>query len=202
MRFLLLFASTQGQTARIMAHVADRLRLRGHDVTLLQAQELATKKPAETGPAETGLEGFDAVILAGSVHAGRYQTELLQAAHGLVHGAAPGLNALPGLFLSVSLTAAGDDPAEHAELDRLAQGFLSDTGWKGARIAQVAGALRFSAYGFFEYWAMRWIARQRGRPVTGKEDIELTDWQALDATLEGFLAAVELRSKPRPRPPG
>ena len=193
MHILLLFASTQGQTARIMDHVARRFRLRGHDVTLLQAAD-----PAVATLAETGLAQFDAAILAGSIHAGRYQTELLQAAHGLAGSAPDGLNDLPGLFLSVSLTAAGDDPAEHVELDRLAQGFLTDTGWLGARIAHVAGALKFSSYGFFEYWAMRWIARQRDLQITGKEDVELTDWQSLGATIEGFLAAMELRHRSRP----
>lgn len=188
MRFFLLYATTQGQTGRIIDHTAARLRKRGHEVVVWKAEELA----ADAGnPA--ALQGCDAAILAGSIHAGRYQTELLQAAH---HHA-DRLNAMPGLFLSVSLTAAGDDPAERAELDHLARGFLTDTGWEGARIVQVAGALRFSAYGFFEYWAMRWIARQRNRKITGKEDIELTDWQALDAEIEGYIAAVSIRHKDR-----
>jgi len=179
LRFLVLFATTQGQTRKIAQHVADHLTARGQAVTLVQAQ-------ADRAP---DLTGIDAAILAGSVHAGRYQTELVQTARTL----APGLSARPGLFLSVSLTAAGDDPGERAELDRLAQGFLADTGWQGAKIAQIAGALRFSDYGFFEYWGMRWIARQRGLKAEGRTDLELTDWQGLKALLEGFMAGAAAR---------
>ena len=177
MKLLLLYATTQGQTRKIMRHIADRLVAQGHSVELVPADQAAD----QAGALEPSR--FDAAILAGSIHAGQYQTELLQAAHAL----SPALNRLPGLFLTVSLTAAGDDPAEQAELDRLARGFLNDTGWQTPQIAQVAGALRFSAYGFFEYWAMLWISRQKNRTLTGKEDIEFTDWPALDTLTDGFI---------------
>ena len=177
MKVLLLYATTQGQTRKIARHIADRLAARQHSVELVPASEDEGLDPGR----------FDAAILAGSIHAGQYQTALLQSAHR--HAA--GLNRLPGLFVTVSLTAAGDDPAERAELDRLARGFLTDTGWQNPQIAQVAGALRFSAYGFFEYWAMLWISRRKNRTVTGREDIEFTDWAALDALVEGFMAPLE-----------
>lgn len=185
MNLLLLYATTQGQTRKIMRHIADRLVAQGHTVELVAAQGAAPA--ADLDPAR-----FDAAILAGSIHAGQYQTALLQAAHGL----APALNRIPGLFLTVSLTAAGDDPAERAELDRLARGFLNDSGWRDPQVAQVAGALRFSAYGFFEYWAMRWIARHRGQQVSGKEDVEFTDWPALDALVDSFVTRAETAGRP------
>lgn len=174
MKFLLLYATTEGQTRKVFRHIADRLVAAGHSVELLDA---------------AGAEGldaarFDAAILGASLHAGRYQTDLLAAAH----AQAAALSARPGLFVSISLTAAAEDPDERAELDRLAAGFLSDAGWQGAQVLQVAGALRFSAYGFFEYWAMRWIARHRGVTVQGRETIELTDWAALDAAVDAFAA--------------
>jgi menaquinone-dependent protoporphyrinogen oxidase len=178
MKLLLLYATTQGQTRKIMRHIADRLVAQGHAVELLPADQAAD----QTGALD--LSRFDAAILAGSIHAGRYQTELLQAAHAM----SPTLNRLPGLFLSVSLTAAGNDADERAELDRLAQGFLTDTGWMAPTVLQVAGALKFSDYSFFVYWAMRWIARSRGIDASPGADLEFTDWPALDAAVDGFLA--------------
>ena len=186
MRFFLLYATSQGQTTRIVDHVADRLRKRGHEALICKAQDLGT----DTG-IDTASHGCDAAILAGSVHAGRYQDELARAAR----HKSESLNGVPGLFLSVSLTAAGDDPAEHVELDRLANEFLTETGWNNARIVQVAGALRFLNDDFFEYWAKRWIARQHDRRVSGRSDIELTDWHALDAEIEGFIASVKPRDQ-------
>ncbi len=193
MKILLLYGTTQGQTRKIMRHIADRLAAQNHSVELVpadQATGLGTDRTTDrtsdrTADRTGGLDPtrFDAAILAGSLHAGRYQSELLKVTHAM----APALNRLPGLFLSVSLTAAGDEPAERAELERLARGFLTDTGWDALQIAQVAGALRFSAYGFFEYWAMLWISRQKNRTLTGREDIEFTDWPALDALTDAFI---------------
>jgi menaquinone-dependent protoporphyrinogen oxidase len=176
MKFLLLYATTEGQTRKVFRHLADRLVGAGHSVELLDGADAEGLDPTR----------FDAAILGGSLHAGRYQPALLAAAH----GQAAALSALPGLFVSVSLTAAADDPGERAELDRLAAGFLSDAGWQGAQVLHVAGALRFGAYGFFEYWAMRWIARHRGMAVEGRETIELTDWAALDSAVDAFAVRV------------
>jgi menaquinone-dependent protoporphyrinogen oxidase len=176
MKLLLLYASTQGQTRKIMRHIADRLEGEGNVVLLVEAGS----------DPEPDVAGVDACILAASLHAGRYQTALVATAK--QHAQA--LSARPRMFLSVSLTAAGNDPEDWAELDRLAQRFLAETGWVGPRVAHVAGALRFSEYGFFEYWAMLWISRRKNREVSGKEDVEFTDWGALDALLDEWSAAV------------
>jgi menaquinone-dependent protoporphyrinogen oxidase len=176
MKALLLYATSQGQTRRIMHHLAARLESQGNEVALVEAR----------AGTELEIADFDACILAASVHAGRYQPALVATAK--QHAQA--LSARPGLFLSVSLTAAGNDPEDWTELDRLAQGFLAETGWVGPRVAHVAGALRFSEYGFFEYWAMLWISRRKNREVSGKEDVEFTDWGALDALLDEWSAAV------------
>jgi menaquinone-dependent protoporphyrinogen oxidase len=173
MKLLLLYATSQGQTRKIMQHIADRLESMGHVVSLVDA----------SGNLEPGMADIDACIVAGSVHAGHYQKPLAAVAK----RQAAALSARPGLFVSVSLTAAGNDPEERSELDRVARNFLADTGWEGARVAHVAGALRFSEYGFFEYWAMLWISRRKDRTISGKEDIELTDWQALDALIDEWL---------------
>jgi menaquinone-dependent protoporphyrinogen oxidase len=175
MKALLLYATTQGQTRKIMQHLAARLESQGNEVALVEAKSRS----------ELEIADFDVCILAASVHAGRYQDPLVAT----VKQHAQALSARPGLFLSVSLTAAGNDPEDRAELDRLARGFLAETGWRGPQVAHVAGALRFSEYGFFEYWAMRWIARRKDRTVSGKEDIEFTDWDALDGLLDHWSAA-------------
>lgn len=189
MKLLLLYATSQGQTGRIMQHTAERLERAGHAVTLLQAG--IDRMP--------DIADFDACILAASMHAGQYQAALRHA----VQAQAGTLSARPGLFLSVSLTAAGHDAQEHAELAQRVQAFLDETGWQGPQVAHVAGALRFSEYGFFEYWAMRWIARRRQQQdpafadldVSGREDIEFTDWAALDMRVDAWMADAE-RDRP------
>jgi menaquinone-dependent protoporphyrinogen oxidase len=174
MKLLVLYATTDGQTRKIARHVADRLADAGHGVELLNATEAEGLDPAR----------FDRAILAGSLHAGGYQNELADFALG--HAAA--LNAMPTLFLAVSLSAAGDDPEDWAGLRKCLDAFLNATGWRPGNIAHVAGAFRFSEYGFFQSWAMRRIAAVKDPEARPDHDKEYTDWAALDRTVEGWMA--------------
>lgn len=175
MKLLVLYATTDGQTRKIARHVADGLADKGHGVELLEARE----------GAGLNLARFDRAILAGSLHAGGYQTALASFARD--HAAA--LNAMPTLFLAVSLSAAGDDAEDWAGLHKCLEAFHRDTGWTPSRIAHVAGAFRFSEYGFFRAWAMKRIAAQKDASVDPHHDKEYTDWAALDAEVSGWLAA-------------
>ena len=166
MNLLIVFGTTEGQTAKIAKHVLQTAHGLGHTVALERADADGPVTP----------EGFDAVVLAGSVHAGRYQKPLEDYAR--AHAGA--LSAMPSLFLSVSLTAAGDDEEEWTELVACSERFAEETGWRPGRVEQVAGAFKFAGYGFFTYWAMRWIARQKGQTVGAHETREYTDWEALD----------------------
>jgi menaquinone-dependent protoporphyrinogen oxidase len=177
MKILIVYATTEGQTRKIARACADTLVGAGHSVELVEA------------PGDAGLDvaRHDAAILAASVHMGRYQEEMARfaAAH------AEDLAARPTLFLAVSLAAAGTDATEHADLDRIAQDFFAKAGWQPTRIAQVAGAFRFTQYDFFKSWAMRWIAAQKGESVDPHADREYTDWTALRALVLDWAAAAE-----------
>lgn len=189
MNLLLLYATSQGQTGKIMQYLNQRLSCSGHETAMVEAGSNAVPDVAD----------FDACIIAASVHAGQFQKALVKA----VREQASALSTRSTLFLSVSLTAAGNDPAEHAELDRQVRAFVDETGLKNPTVAHVAGALRFSEYGFFEYWAMRWIARRKqkqtgefaGIDVTGKEDIEFTDWNKLNELVDNWLASASVGAK-------
>ncbi len=174
MRVLIVYATTEGQTRRIARFAADHLGAARHSVELLHAADGDDLDPAR----------FDTAILAGSVHAGVYQEELTSFARD--HAAAFG--AMRTLFLSVSLSAAGTHPEDWRGLDAAVERFCNETGWTPGRIAHVAGALRFSEYSFFRYWAMRWIAQHRDESVQGGSDVEYTDWDALRTLLDEWAA--------------
>lgn len=172
MKILIVYASTEGQTRKICSHALDYLTKAGHSAALV--------------PAEGGMDispgSFDAAILAASVHARKYQPALI--AYSTEHAAT--LNTRPTIFLSVSLAAAGDDPEEHADLDRIAAEFASGTGWTPSRIEHVAGAFRFAEYDFLKYWAMRWIEHEKDPGTPPGTDREYTDWAKLDAVLDDW----------------
>ena len=170
MRVLIVYASTEGQTQKICIFAFHRLTGRGHSVALVSADASQGIDP----------DGFDAAILAASIHAGRYQKPLIEFA--TRHAIA--LNEMKSLFLSVSLAAAGEDETEWADLERIASGFSTDTGWSPSRVEHVAGAFRFGEYDFFKAWAMRWIESQKDSDVRPGTDKEYTDWLALEAILD------------------
>lgn len=174
MKILICYATTEGQTRKICRFCADRLIAAGHSVELLPATEAEGLDLAQ----------FDAAILAGSVHLGKLQPELADFAT----TQAQALNRMPTLLLQVSLAAAGTDPEDRADLDRIAALFCDAAGWRPGALHHVAGAFRFTRYDFFKSWAMRYIAAQKGQTVDPQADREYTDWAALEALLLGWPA--------------
>jgi len=174
MRIAIIYATTEGQTRKIARFAADRLSGAGHMVELLTAEDAG----------DLDLARFDAAILAASVHISRYQQELVAFAT----AQATALSGLKTLFLSVSLAAAGDDREDWKGLGECVAKLTEETGWTPGQVEHVAGAFRFTQYDFFRSWAMRWIAAQKGQEVDPHVDQEYTDWQALAACLDDWVA--------------
>ncbi len=174
MKILVGYATTEGQTRKICRFVADHLISVGHSVELLNLD------------AADGLDlpRFDRVVLAGSLHSGRFQASL----ETFVRANAVALDLRPQLFLSVSLAAAGDDSDDWKGLPECLAKFFAETNWHPGRVEHVAGAFRFIEYDFFKLLAMRYIARQRGQVVDPHADLEYTDWGALTSVLDDWLA--------------
>ncbi|MBV8405253.1 MAG: protoporphyrinogen oxidase [Gammaproteobacteria bacterium] len=163
MRVLLVYGSSEGQTRKIAAFAADCLRSLGHRVICADAKDaLALPHPGE----------FDAVLIAASVHLGRYQPAVIRFVR--QHRAA--ISARPNAFLSVSLAAAGRESDDIAGLEKCVADFEESSGWTPQLIHHAAGAFRYSAYGFLTRWAMRYIAHRKGAPTDTARDYEMTDW--------------------------
>lgn len=174
MKILIVYASTEGQTRKIVRYAFDRLAAEGHAVELIAAGDAEGLDPS----------AFDAAILAGSVHAGHYQEELVDYAR----AATKTLARMPTLFVSVSLAAAGQDDDDWEGLHQAVRRFVEATGWTPGRVEHVAGAFRFGEYDFFKYWAMRWIEAQKDEDTRPGTDKEYTDWEALARVLEDWTA--------------
>ena len=173
MRILVLYGTTEGQTRKIADFATTRLKQRGDVVALIDAADV----PWDLRPSD-----YDAAILAGSLHAGVYQTPLLHFAR--KHHEA--LNRMPTGFFSVSLSAAGKDPDDLKSIGVCADLFVKETGWKPGKVDHIAGAFRFAEYDFFKRWMMKVIAWERGMKIGGAAELELTDWDALAKTVDEF----------------
>jgi menaquinone-dependent protoporphyrinogen oxidase len=174
MLILVLFSTTEGHTRKLAQFVAARLRLCGHRVQLHDAIHVDLPDAAR----------FDAVLLLASVHLGRYQRSFVE----FVRKNHDALNLMPNAFISVSLSAAGDNPSDLAGIRECVDRLERETLWHPTAVHHAGGAMRFSAYGFFTKLAIRYIARRRGKSVKTSKDYDLTDYAALETFIDRFVA--------------
>ncbi len=178
MKVLLVYGTTEGQTRKVAEFVADHLARQGCQTQVVNAIDTtAAHDPNE----------FDAVIIAASLHAGRYQSAIV---HFIIEHLA-GIKARPNAFLSVSLAATSDDEDDVQGLKGCVAEFTQQTGWTPQHIHHVAGAFRYTAYDFLKRWAMKYIAYRKGGPTDTSRDHELTDWADLARFVESFATDTE-----------
>ena len=182
MKVLIVYGTTEGQTAKIANFVANRLILQHHQ---------AVTTNIELGIEASDPAGFDAILVAASVHAGHYQPSVIEYVQKNRNAIATRHNA----FLSVSLAAAGRDPEDLAGLEHCVASFCQETGWTPEHVHHVAGAFRYTQYDFLKRWAMKYIAYRKGAPTDTSRDYELTDWDDVERFVDTFTAIDPPRSQ-------
>ncbi len=165
-RILLLYATTEGQTARIAERIAQTLCDQGLSLEVL---------PADTAPAQLDLATYDGVIVGASIHYGHHPAYLRT----LIRRHRDALAARPCAFFSVSLSAGGPRPKLEAA-QRYLEKFLRRTGWQPQLTASFAGALRYSLYGPIKRRVMIMIVGLGGGNTDTTRDYEYTDWDAVE----------------------
>lgn len=181
MEFLIAYASTDGMTAEIAQRIGLRLREAGH---LAEISDVAQLDPT------FDVARFDAVLVGGSIHAHGYQHRLRR----FVVRHLPVLRGKPTAFFSVCLAIASKDPSERSEAEEIPQRWTHQLGWAPQAIEVIAGAVRFSRYGFLRKLVMLAIARrQMVGPVDSTHDYVLTDWQQVDAFAKTFAELAQAR---------
>lgn len=173
-RILVAYATTDGQTAKIAADVAKTLRDRAVAVTLVNVAEDRMADPAP----------YSAVIVAASVHVGRFQKSVRDWAR--IHRQT--LASRPAAFIGVCLAVANRSPSVDRGIQAVLDRFVLDTGWKPAETKVVAGALKYTKYGWLKRWVLKRIAAKQGGGIDTTRDYEYTDWDDLRAFATRFAA--------------
>jgi len=173
MRLLIAYASTHGQTAKVAGRVAEVAHRRGDDVDVFSVHDDKDISPS----------GYDAIVVAGSVHAGRHQGELVR---WLRHHHTT-LNLRPTALLSVSLSAAEDSEEARAHTRELIDRLLDDTGVIPSATLAVAGALLYRHYDVPTRILIGLIAAHHGQPTDTSMEIEFTDWDTVERFAEVFI---------------
>jgi len=176
-RILLLYATTEGQTARIAERIAHTLRKQRHSVEML---------PADTPEADPA--AYDGVMVGASIHYGHYPAYLRT----LIRRHGNALAARPCAFFSVSLSGGGPG-AKPKAAQRYIEKFLRRTGWQPQLVASFGGALKYSLYGPIKRRMMIVFVGLAGGDTDTTRDYEYTDWEAVarfaDAYAQGLKAA-------------
>jgi menaquinone-dependent protoporphyrinogen oxidase len=170
-RILILYGSSHGQTAKIARFIGERLCAGGADVRIVDAL-------TETAEADN----YDAVIVAASVHGGRYQ----KAVRKWVSSHRESLNHRPTAFVSVCLGVLEHDATVQRRVASIVDEFLELTGWRPAMTQRVAGALLYTRYTWFIRLIMKRIAAKAGGGTDTRRDYEYTDWKDLEAFARAF----------------
>ena len=175
---LVLYSTGEGQTAKIARRMAEVFGERGHDATAVNIEER---------PSEVAIDDADAVLVGASIHRGKHQP----AAVNYIREHRAALAPKPTAFFQVSLASATEEGAIKAA--EYIEAFLSETGWHPDRIGLFGGALRYSQYGFLTRLVVKQIVKRNYPEVATYHDVELTEWDEVDAFAADFAAFVEGR---------
>ncbi|MBL4628387.1 MAG: flavodoxin domain-containing protein [Roseicyclus sp.] len=172
MKVLILFATIEGQTGKIARFAQAEVEALGHETVLANADD----------PMELTFHDIDAVILAAPVHERRHPQNF----EALLSVRKDELAARKVLMLSVSLNAAfpegRDEAKEYLVEMKLRTGLQADTEML------VAGAVRSSQYDYFATQVVQHVVMRNREYDANAEEHEFTDWDALKAGIDGFLA--------------
>lgn len=179
MRAAVFFATREGHTRRIAECIAADLRAGGAQADVFDVRTI--------GPIDWS--AYSTACVAASVHVGHHEREMIEFATRY----RAELERLSAAFISVTLSEAGaEDPTRSeaerqqasADVQRMIDVFVKETGWRPDRALPVAGALAYSRYNVFVRFIMKRIARKAGVPTDTARDYEFTNWPALDRFVE------------------
>ncbi len=163
-KILLVFHTSEGQTAKVADHIAAALRDDAFDVEL---HDVA----GAPGP-----DAFDGVIVGDSIHAGRHSRALTR----YLEEHRSSFVSRPTALFQVSMTSANPDAEHTATAQKLVHDLMERTGFDPDLVGLFAGALVYTHYGWIKRRLMRSIARKQGDETDLTRDYEYTDWRVVE----------------------
>jgi menaquinone-dependent protoporphyrinogen oxidase len=188
MRAAIFYATREGQTRKIAERIASDLEDRGVHADLVDVRRLR---------APVDWSRYAIVWVAGSVHAGRHERELVRFARRFRED----LVRRRAVFVSVTLSEAGAEDARAPEsrrkeaardARRMIDELVQETGWRPAWSFPVAGALAYTRYNWVIRRVMARIARQQGASTDTSVDHEFTNWPLLDRYVADVVAVTRV----------
>ncbi|MGD8940030.1 MAG: menaquinone-dependent protoporphyrinogen IX dehydrogenase [Gammaproteobacteria bacterium] len=178
MNILILFATKEGQTEKIAHFIAEVIRHHGHQATTQLGEHL---------PNDFSTDPFDAAIIGGSIHMGKYPGYLKK----FIIEHSDWLNQVPSSFFTVCMAINSANEKEQTEARSFGPNFVKDTNWQPNLIETFAGAVKYTQYGFITRKIMQIISKKEGGNTDTSQDHEYTNWEAVTQFTEQFLAEIK-----------
>lgn len=171
---LIVYGSQEGQTQKITERIAEILRHKGQQVTVFPVGQL---------PADFTLDNYDAVIVGGSIHVGKYPRHLEK----FVTAHRNRLDTIPSAFFTVCLAIHSQQVESQQAALKYGNDFLARTGWQPTLSATFAGAVTYTSYNFITRFIMKRISKKEGGSTDTSRDHEYTDWALVEQFAEEFV---------------
>ena len=171
-RVLVLYGTSEGHTEKVATIIGNTLIANGCHADVIKA-----------GTVDPSVRDYDGVIVAASIHGGRFQEAVVTCVR--AHAAA--IAAKPNALVEVCLTIVRkNDPKVTADLSAIVDRFSRETGWTPATVKPVAGALLYTRYNFLMRWIMKRIVTHQGGDTDTSRDYVYTDWDEVKAFATEF----------------
>ena len=170
-RLLVVYGTTDGHTARVAEFIGQELEALGHEATI-----------ARPDGVEPQPDAYQGVVIAASVHAGKFQSNVSRWAR--AHARL--LETRPSAFVAVCLGILQQDATVQAEVKGIVARFLEGAGWQPSLTVTVAGALRYTRYNWLTRWMMKRMAARAGGDTDTSRDHVYTDWEAVRRFVSAF----------------
>lgn len=180
-KILIIYATGEGQTAKIAERIAQVLR----DTS---GSEVILKNAIETLPDDFSCKDFDGILVGSSLRNRRYADSIVD----FIQKYKADLENCPSGFFSVS---GGDGCGWSNLVDKLVNKTLKDWRWQPKLVGRFGGALLYTQYDFWTKWSMWAGGIIMGYPHDTSRDHELTDWNQVDKFANDFIEEFKTKGK-------
>lgn len=156
----LVYASVDGQTAKICREIRSDFNKAGKEIEVYNIEEFDKK-----------VEDFDTLIIGSSIRYGLHNEKIIK----FIEDNTEKLEAIKSIFFSVNLVARKPEK-NRADTNPYVVKFFKKIKWRPSKVAVFAGMLDYKKYGFWDRKMIQLIMWITKGPTNTDAKIEYTNW--------------------------